>query len=77
MSLLAEGFSNKQIARALCIAEDTAKIHMTALVRVLGARNRTEAAFLAAQLLVPSGRNQPQVASKFSIKGSARLPRSA
>jgi DNA-binding NarL/FixJ family response regulator len=77
MSLLAEGFSNKQMARALCIAPGTAKIHTTALLRVLGARNRTEAAFLAAQLLAPSGLNPPQVASKFSIKGSVRLPRSA
>ena len=51
LSLLARGLSNKEIARALEIAEATTKIHMTALLRALGARNRTEAAFKAADLV--------------------------
>jgi DNA-binding NarL/FixJ family response regulator len=46
MSLLAEGVSNKEIARDLHIAEATAKIHVAAIMRTLGARNRTEAAIL-------------------------------
>ncbi len=46
MSLLAEGGSNKEIARDLHIAEATVKIHVAAIMRTLGARNRTEAAVL-------------------------------
>ena len=47
LQLLTHGKSNKEIARALGIAEATTKIHMAALVRALGVRNRTEAAFKA------------------------------
>ena len=49
--LLALGMSNKEIARALEIAEATTKIHMAALLRALGVRNRTEAAYKAGKLL--------------------------
>ena len=49
--LLARGRSNKEIARALEIAEATTKIHMAALLRALGVRNRTEAAFKAGNLI--------------------------
>lgn len=48
MALLAEGVSNKEIARDLSIVEATVKIHVSAIMRVLGARNRTEAAILVA-----------------------------
>jgi DNA-binding NarL/FixJ family response regulator len=51
LTLLARGLSNKEIARILAIAEATTKIHMAALLRALGARNRTEAAFKAAGLV--------------------------
>ena len=62
--LLARGKSNKEIARSLDIAEATTKIHLTGLLRALGVRNRTEAAFKAATL--------------FDLPGSpARLPRVA
>jgi DNA-binding NarL/FixJ family response regulator len=50
LTLLARGLSNKEIARALAITEATTKIHMTALLRGLGVRNRTEAAFKAATI---------------------------
>jgi DNA-binding NarL/FixJ family response regulator len=53
LHLLARGMSNKEVARELNIAEGTSKIHTAALLRALGARNRTEAAFMAAKL-VPS-----------------------
>ena len=46
LKLMAEGLSNKEIARRLSIAEATTKIHAGALMRVLGVRNRTEAAVL-------------------------------
>jgi len=57
--LLARGMSNKEIARKLDIAEGTSKIHTAALLRALGVRNRTEAAFMAAKLVaskeIPAG----------------------
>lgn len=46
LKLMAEGLSNKEIARKLSIAEATTKIHAAALMRALGVRNRTEAAVL-------------------------------
>jgi DNA-binding NarL/FixJ family response regulator len=55
LPLLAKGMSNKEIARELGIAEGTAKVHTTALLRALGARNRTEAAFFAAKLVGAKG----------------------
>jgi DNA-binding NarL/FixJ family response regulator len=51
LSCLAQGLSNKEIARALNIAEATTKIHTAALLRALGVRNRTQAAFRAGKLL--------------------------
>jgi DNA-binding NarL/FixJ family response regulator len=51
LPLLARGMSNKEIARELNLAEGTTKVHTAALLRALGARNRTEAAFLAAKLV--------------------------
>jgi DNA-binding NarL/FixJ family response regulator len=47
LALLARGMSNKEIARALRIAEGTTKIHASGVLRVLGVRNRTEAAAIA------------------------------
>ena len=47
LPLLAKGMSNKEIARVLKIAEGTTKIHASSLLRVLGVRNRTEAAVVA------------------------------
>lgn len=51
LRLLSLGMSNKEIARALRIAESTTKIHTAMLMRALGVRNCTEAAFKAGKLL--------------------------
>jgi DNA-binding NarL/FixJ family response regulator len=51
LPLIAQGMSNKEIATLLGIAEGTTKIHIAALLHALGARNRTEAAFIAAKLV--------------------------
>ncbi|MFZ1883804.1 MAG: response regulator transcription factor [Rhodoplanes sp.] len=51
LSLIAHGLSNKEIGRALHITEATTKIHAAALMRILGVRNRTAAAFKAATLI--------------------------
>lgn len=44
LALLAEGYSNRQIARALFISERTVAVHVSRILAKLGARNRTEAA---------------------------------
>lgn len=43
LALMAEGKSNKEIARELNVAEGTVKVHVNALFRVLGAHNRMSA----------------------------------
>ncbi|MGB1028015.1 MAG: response regulator transcription factor, partial [Rhodospirillaceae bacterium] len=50
LHLLAEGRSNKAIARMLGISEATVKTHVRVLCEKLGAENRTQAASLAAHL---------------------------
>jgi DNA-binding NarL/FixJ family response regulator len=49
MTLLAEGLSNKQIARRLGIREQTVKNHVTRTMEKLGVENRTEVGLLAAR----------------------------
>lgn len=51
LRLLSLGMSNKEIARALHIAESTTKIHTSMLMRAMRVRNRTEAAFKAGNIL--------------------------
>jgi DNA-binding NarL/FixJ family response regulator len=51
LALLAHGRSNKEIARALCVAETTTKTHVAGLLPTLGVRNITEAIFTAANLV--------------------------
>jgi DNA-binding NarL/FixJ family response regulator len=46
------GLLNKQIAFDLGIAEATVKVHMTALMRKLNVRNRTQAAIVAQTLAI-------------------------
>ncbi|PYF00050.1 LuxR family two component transcriptional regulator [Rhodopseudomonas faecalis] len=70
LPLIAQGMSNKEISRHLNIAEGTTKIHTAALLRALGARNRTEAAFIAAKLIRSTTQTAPRFKSKrFLIKG--------
>lgn len=48
---LREGKSNKQIAYELGLSEGTVKIHVTAVMRSLGVRNRTQAVIASADML--------------------------
>ena len=50
--MLCSGRLNKQIAYELQITEATVKAHMTAILRKLGAANRTQAVLLAGRLLL-------------------------
>jgi len=46
LQLVAEGLSNKEVARRLALQEKTVKHHMTHVLAKLNVRNRTEAALL-------------------------------
>ncbi|MFG1948240.1 response regulator [Nonomuraea sp. NPDC048826] len=47
LRLVAEGYSNREIARALFLAEGTVKNHVSAVLLKLGARDRTNAVLRA------------------------------
>jgi DNA-binding NarL/FixJ family response regulator len=73
LPLLAQGMSNKEISRELNIAEGTSKIHTAALLRALGARNRTEAAFMAAKLVIARRPSNNPFSRRFKIGTDAKL----
>ncbi|MDP1696767.1 MAG: response regulator transcription factor [Xanthomonadaceae bacterium] len=52
LGMLSTGLLNKQIAYELHVSEATIKAHMTAILRKLGANNRTQAVLLAGRLAV-------------------------
>ena len=55
LELMARGLPNKSIAKTLNVAEGTVKLHVAAILRALGARNRTQAVTEATRLgLVPT-----------------------
>jgi two-component system nitrate/nitrite response regulator NarL len=49
LQCIADGFSNKMIARALQITDGTVKLHVKAILRKLGMRSRVEAAVSAVE----------------------------
>jgi DNA-binding NarL/FixJ family response regulator len=49
LTLIAKGYSNKQIALSLCLTEHTVKSHLNALFKLLDAKNRTECVRNASQ----------------------------
>ncbi len=57
--MLCSGQRNKEIAYELDITEATVKAHMTAILRKLGAANRTQAVLLAGRLLTDSTQVRP------------------
>jgi ATP/maltotriose-dependent transcriptional regulator MalT len=52
LNLIAQGLSNRQIGEKLFISAKTASVHVSAILRKLGASTRTEAVFLAPHELV-------------------------
>jgi two-component system nitrate/nitrite response regulator NarL len=57
LSLLAEGQSNKVIARNLGISDGTVKLHVKAILRKLGVHSRVEAAVIAVEQGLRSNRD--------------------
>jgi two-component system nitrate/nitrite response regulator NarL len=55
LGCLADGAPNKIIARKLDVAESTVKVHVKAILRKVGAANRTQAAMWAMQHLPSKG----------------------
>lgn len=54
LRFMAQGNSNKEIARELGISENTVRVHISAIIGALDATNRTEAAYSAMRLgLIP------------------------
>ena len=54
LMMLGEGLLNKQIAWELGVSEATVKAHMTAVMRKLGANNRTQVLVMTRQLALES-----------------------
>jgi DNA-binding NarL/FixJ family response regulator len=52
LQMLCDGLLNKQIAYELSVSEATIKAHMTAILRKLGANNRTQAVLIVGKLAV-------------------------
>ena len=50
LDLMAKGYSNKEIARSLNLAEGTVKLHVTALLKALDVSNRTQAVIKASAM---------------------------
>lgn len=50
LDYVAEGMSNKQIAYKMDVSEATVKLHINALLRAVGATNRTQAVIIAQKM---------------------------
>lgn len=59
LQMLGAGLLNKQIAFELGVSEATVKAHVTAVLRKLGAGNRTQAVLVAGRLAVDPGAEGP------------------
>ena len=54
LSLVARGYTNREIAATLFISVKTASVHVSHILRKLGAPNRVEAATIAHRLAPPT-----------------------
>ena len=55
LTLVARGYTNREIAAALVISVKTASVHVSHILRKLDAPNRLEAAAIAHRLTPPHG----------------------
>jgi DNA-binding NarL/FixJ family response regulator len=58
LELLVQGKSNREIAEAMGLSENTVKVHLVTIYRVLGVSSRTEA-LLAGMKRLPSRQDPP------------------
>jgi two-component system nitrate/nitrite response regulator NarL len=70
LTSLAEGKSNKLIARQYCLTESTVKVHLKAVLHKLGKQNRTQAAIWA----IKHGLNVPDAPSLAPSSRDDGLP---
>ena len=73
--LVGRALSNKAIAHELNVAESTVKAHISAIFKVSGCRNRTEAALLS--LRVRYGLLEPEAENRGSLTALEDLRRQA
>lgn len=59
LALLAEGKSNIEIARDLGVSDKTVRFYISAILKTLGVRNRTQAALVAARIMENGSRVSP------------------
>jgi len=67
LDLLLQGLPNKRISSELAISQNTVKSHVSAIFRALGARNRTEAVFMATRAGIkskPRGATNPGASAR-------------
>jgi DNA-binding CsgD family transcriptional regulator/tetratricopeptide (TPR) repeat protein len=76
LTLVARGFTNREIADALVISVKTASVHVSHILSKLGVPNRREAAAVAHRLRPPSGLPAPRSARAVNPppRGTARPP---
>ena len=55
LRLLGEGKTNKEIAKALCRSPNTIKLHVSAILRLLQLKSRTQAALFASRVYEENG----------------------
>jgi len=60
LGCLSDGYTNRQIARALFVTEKTASVHVSNILGKFGVSNRREAAALAQRLGLGVGRPDPR-----------------
>lgn len=56
LALVSQGKSNRLIAAALTLSEDTVKVHVKEIIKRLGVKNRTQAALIATGAAFPQPR---------------------
>ena len=69
ISMLGRGFSNKEIARALDVAERTVKAHVSAVFEALNVRNRTQAVLVAQRRgFLPATSTAPSTSTYAAVR---------